>query len=164
MLKILRALWRRRLFTFLNIFGLAVSISASWIIFRIVSYEFSYDHALPNKENTYKVITALNSVDRTNAKMGGVAAPLYQGVRAEIPGVANVVPVFKKRVNSIEIRGTDKIAIKEDPDNIIATDASYFNMLPYQWIAGSRASALNGPNKVVLTESRAREYFPNQTP
>ncbi len=161
---VLRHLWRYRLFTILNIFGLAISISSVWIIYRIVSYEFSYEHTLPDKENTYKVITTFNKADRKNSKMGGVAAPLYQGIREEIPGVANVIPVFKKSVNSIEIKRANKIFTKEDPDNIIATDASYFNMLPYKWIAGSKAAALNRPNDVVLTESRAREYFPNQKP
>ena len=159
---ILRHLWRHRLFTVLNIFGLAVSISASWVIYRIESYEFSYDQAVPNKENTYKVITAFDSPDRQNAKMGGVAAPLYEGIRQEIPGVANVVPVFKKNVSSIEINRPGKILTKEDPDNIIATDVSYFNMLSYKWIAGSKAAALNSPNEVVLTQTRAQEYFPNQ--
>ncbi len=159
---ILRHLWSHRLFTILNIFGLAISISATWIIYRIVSYEFSYDNSLPKKENTYKVVTAFNSADRKNSKMGGVAAPLYNGIRGEIPGVENVIPVFKKNVSSIEIKGGEKIFTKEDPDNIISTDVSYFNMLPYKWIAGSKAAALNSPNEVVLTQTRAQEYFPNQ--
>ncbi len=72
---VFRHLWRYRLFSILNIFGLVISISAVWIIYRIVSYEFSYDHSLPNKENTYKVITAFDAADRKNSKMGGVAAP-----------------------------------------------------------------------------------------
>lgn len=161
---VLRHLWKHRLFTSLNIFGLAVSISACWIIYRIVSYEFSYDQAVPDKENTYKVITAFDSPDRQNSKNGGVAAPLYEGIRREMPGVTNVVPVFKKEVNSIEIKKPDKVFTKEYPDNIIATDVSYFNMLPYQWVAGSKEAAFNGPDDVVLTESRAREYFPNEKP
>jgi ABC-type antimicrobial peptide transport system permease subunit len=160
----LRHLWRQRMFTALNIFGLAVSISAGWIVYRIVSYEFSYDRSFPNKENTYKVITVFNSAERQNARMGGVSAPLCQGIRKEIPGVAYVVPVFKKSVNSIEIKEPGKIFTKEDPDGIIATDGSYFEMLPYEWLAGSRATALNSPDDVVLTKSRAREYFPNQQP
>ncbi|HVU84103.1 MAG TPA: hypothetical protein VHC50_04635, partial [Puia sp.] len=92
----LRHLWRQRTFTALNIFGLAISISAGWIIYRIVTYEFSYDHSFPNKERTYKVVTAFDSPDRQYSKMGGVSAPLYQGIRREIPGLAYVVPVFRK--------------------------------------------------------------------
>lgn len=159
-----RHLWRHRLFTILNIFGLAVSISACWIIYRIVSYEFSYDQSLPGKENIYKVITAFDSPDQQGSKSGGVAPPLYEGVRKDIPGITSVVPVIKKWVNSIEIRQPDKLFTKEEPGDIIATDAAYFNMLPYQWIAGNKTNALSSPDKVVLTESRAREYFPHQHP
>lgn len=157
-----RNLWRYRLFTMLNIFGLAISISACWIIYRIVSHEFSYDKTFPDKNNTYKIITAFNSSDRPNSRMAGVAEPLYLGIREEIPGVVNTIPVFKKIIKSIEIREQDKIVTKEDPDNIIATDANYFVMLPYKWIAGSKVNILSNPDEVVLTESRAKEYFPNQ--
>ena len=53
----LRHLWRQRLFTSLNILGLAIGISACWIIYRIVSHELSYDKNLPGKENIYKVVS-----------------------------------------------------------------------------------------------------------
>lgn len=43
--------------------------------------------------------------------MGGVAAPLYQGIRNEISGVTNVIPVFKKSVNSVEIKDQDKTLV-----------------------------------------------------
>src|SRR5690606_16932711 len=94
-----RHLWRNRLFTVLNILGLAIGISACWMIYRIVDHELSYDAKLPNKENIYQVISAFSS----DSKMGGVGAPLYQGIRAEIPGLEQVVPVFYQLVNSAEI-------------------------------------------------------------
>lgn len=157
----LRHLWRNRLFTALNMLGLAIGISACWMIYRIVDHEFSYDAKLPNKENIYQVISAFSSDD----KMGGVGAPLYQGIRAEIPGLEQVVPVFYQWVNSAEIkRDGNEIFVKEDPQKVIATDVSYFNMLPYTWLAGDKATALNAPGNVVLTQSRAKEYFPGANP
>ena len=41
----------------LNIFGLAISISACWIIYRIVDYGFSYDKNVAGKENIYRLVT-----------------------------------------------------------------------------------------------------------
>lgn len=152
------------MFTLLNIFGLAISISAAQIIYRIVTHEFSYDSTLPNTANTYKVITAMHATDRQYAKMDGVAAPLYQGIRENIPGVVHAVPVFKKTVNSLKIKVGDAILTRESPEDIIATDGSYFSMVPYKWIAGSPALALKSPHEVVLTESRAKAYFPRQKP
>src|SRR5580698_386163 len=88
-----RHLWRYRLFTALNIFGMAISISACWIIFRIVEYEFSYDRGIPGKEKIYRVITGF-VFDEKESYNGGVSAPIYQGVRKQVNGLEFVVPVF----------------------------------------------------------------------
>lgn len=157
----LRHLWRKRLFAALNIVGLAIGISASWIIYRIIDHEFSYDALLPDKENIYQVVSSFSS----DSKMGGVGAPLYQGIRAEIPGLEQVVPVCFQFINSAEVkRGPNEIFVKEDPERVVAIDTSYFKMLPYTWLAGDKKTALNAPESVVLTESRAREYFPKAKP
>ena len=52
-----RHLWRKRLFTALNIFGLAIGISVCWGIYRIVSYEYSYDKNLVQNEKIYRVVS-----------------------------------------------------------------------------------------------------------
>jgi len=156
-----RHLWRKRLFTVLNILGLAIGISSCWIIYRIVEHEFSYDAQLPGHESIYKVVSAFGTDD----KMGGVSAPLYQGIREEIPGLEHVVPVFYQWINAVEIkREAQADFIKEDPQQIAATDRAYFELLPYSWLAGSKTSALDAPGSVVLTASRAQEYFPGARP
>lgn len=159
-----RYLWRNRLFTTLNILGLAIGISACWVIYRIIDYEFSYDAQLPNSERIYRVISAFNKEGK-ESKMGGVSAPLYQGIADEVAGVERVVPIFGQWINSAEIRRENQsIFIKESPDNIAATTAAYFQMLPYTWLAGDSHTALDAPESVVLTESRANVYFPDSEP
>lgn len=160
----LRHLWRHRLFTALNIFGLAISVSAGWIIFRIVDFEFSYEKTLPDKNNIYRVVSGF-VFDGKEEYNGGVSAPMYQGIRQQIPGIRNVVPVFGKWLKSVEINNTPgKPLIVDDPADIVATDSTYFSMIPYRWIAGNRSTSLLAPENVVLTESRAKQYFPNKNP
>lgn len=160
-----RHLWRHRLFTILNILGLALSISTCWIIYRIVSYEFSYDSKLPNKENIYRVVSGFKFDEKNESYNGGASKPLYQGIRSEVSGLKYAVPVFGQWVNAVEVNSTNsKPAIIEEPENIVATDSTYFAMLPYQWLAGSRATALKAPESIVLTASRAKIYFPDIAP
>lgn len=154
---IFRQLWRQRLFTLLNVLGLAISISACWIIYRIVSYEYSFDDRLPDKTQVYRLVTGY-IYDEKESYNGGVSAPLYQGIREQVPGVKQVVPVFRQWVNSVEISG-QKPAGMEEFKGIVATDATYFGMVPYTWLAGNAATAFNAPENVVLTESRAKIYF-----
>lgn len=161
---IFRHLWRRRFFTTLNIAGLAIAISVCWIIFRIASHEMSYDASHPHKEQIVKVISHIQTQQREQ-RMAGVAAPLYQGIRAEVPGVDRVVPVFKQWVTQVRpgrISG-DKPAF-DMPEGIVSTQAVYFEMNPYHWIAGDKTTALSRPDQVVLTQSRAKTYFPDKRP
>src|SRR5690606_6470629 len=95
----LRHLWRNRLFTALNVLGLAIGISACWIIYRVVNHEFSYDDGVPNREHIYQVVSAFSP----DNKMAGVSPPLYRGIQAEVPGLERVVPVSFQTVNQAEM-------------------------------------------------------------
>lgn len=158
----LRHLWRQRLFTALNIFGLAISISACWIIYRIVSYEFSYEKNLPNKENIYRVLTGF-VFDEKEQYNGGVSKPIYQGIRQQISGIDYTVPLHGIGLKALQVNYINgKPLMIDEPENVAATDSTYFTMLPYHWLAGNKQTAFAAPNSVVLTESRAKKYFPNQ--
>lgn len=161
-----RHLWRQKLFTALNILGLAIGISACWIIYSIVSYEFSFEKDLPNRESVYRLVSAYQ-FDGKESYSGGVSRPVYQGIREQATGVERVVPVFKQSMKSVEIPNegaTAKVFEFDGPQNIVATDSSYFEMVPYTWLAGNATQALNGPEQVVLTESRAEKYFGSLIP
>jgi len=91
----------------------------------------------------------------------GVPKPLGQAIAAEVPGVAKVVPVaadYKEQVTIPQVQGEPKTF--KSPDCLVKTNRSYFDLLPYHWLAGNPKQALEAPNKVVLTQSRAEKYFP----
>lgn len=159
-----RRLWRHRLFTGLHVLGLAIGISSCWVIYRLVSYEFSFERKLPNKENVYRLVTGF-VFDGKESYNGGVSVPLYQAVREQVTGVDRVVPVSGMWMNTEEIKqsGKKSVPVKE-PKNIVAVDTAYFSLVPYTWLAGNKTTALRGPESVVLTESRARSYFSGLSP
>ncbi|MCG3118080.1 MAG: hypothetical protein ALAOOOJD_00214 [bacterium] len=160
----LRSLWRNRLFTTLNIFGLAIGISVCWMVFSIIRYEFSYDKNLSGKESIYRIVSSF-ILDDKESYNGGVSAPLYQGIQAQIAGMQHVVPFFEQWLSAAVIPKRDgSLLTIEEPEAIAATDSSYFNMLPYQWLAGNKSTALTSPESVVLTESRMQQYFPGKQP
>lgn len=160
----LRYLWRHRLFTALNVLGLAIGISACWVIYRVVDYEFSYERKLPNKENTYRLITGF-VWDEKESYNGGVSAPIYQAVREQVTGLELVVPIFDQWINIVELpQQGEKPLVFEEQTGVVATDSAYFELVPYTWLAGSKSSAFAMPENVVLTQSRAVAYFPNLDP
>lgn len=158
----LRHLWRNRVFTILNIVGLSIGISACWIIFQIVDYEFSFDQQHPNAERIYQFI---NREEREGkpADFAGISRAIPITVKNEIAGVELVVPVYHKGDLKASILNEDKeeIRVFEQPKYQVSVSDSYFEMVPYQWIVGNAKTALSSPKQVVLSKSRAELYFPN---
>lgn len=157
---LLRRLARHRLFTALNVLGLAIGISACWVIYTIVSYEFSFESGLKNREQTYRLVTGF-IFDEKESYNGGVSAPLYQEVRTQVRGVDHVVPVFGRWMDVVRAENPGKEpVIVDDPEHLAEVDSTYFNMVTYSWLVGDAKSFLSTPDNVVLTESRAKKYFP----
>jgi len=160
----LRYLWRNRLFTFLNIAGIAIGISACWMIGSITRYEFGYNKSIPGHENIYRLTTGYIFGEKESYN-GGVSAPLYQGIRKEIPAIEKAAPVYGQWLKATEVQRPDGTRYSlEEPTGVVAVDSVYFEMISYHWLAGNRHSALASPDAVVLTESRMKEYFPGLNP
>lgn len=160
----LRHLWRHPLFTALNIIGLAIGISACWVIYHIASYEFGFERNIPDAAHIYNVI--MTSGDGNNASaMNAEPKPLYQSIEKEASGILRVVPVFRKNVFDVKVNtpeGSPRII--NNRDAIAATSPEYFALIPYHWLAGNPATALTAPNQVVLTQRAAGVYFPGKSP
>ena len=90
---ILRQLWKNKLFTFLNILGLAIGISACWIVFSIVNFEFSFDKKHPEKERIYKLYSAYDEGTEINS-FDGNTYPIASYIKENAPGIELVAPVF----------------------------------------------------------------------
>lgn len=159
-----RYLWRNKLFSVLNILGLAISISVCWVIYLVVNYEYSYDKGLADKKHIYRVVSGF-IFDEKESYNGGVSKPLYQSLRKEAVGLKRVVPLMGQRVNAVQVNTVEgKPLVIDDQTGIAATDSTYFSMVPYRWLAGNKNTALSAPDQVILTESRAQQYFPNKKP
>ncbi|MEZ0450128.1 ABC transporter permease [Sphingobacterium thalpophilum] len=166
MMKGLKLIWRQwrhnRLFTFLNIIGLAVGISACWIVFRIVNYEISFDQHHPEKERIYKLYSAFKEGENIH-HFDGTPYPLASFLSAylknEITGLELVAPVINRSFESIKIQSGRDILEFNDQQKIVSVTADYFKLVPYKWLVGNPSTALKNINEIILTESRAKQYF-----
>lgn len=159
---------RNKIFSIINVFGLSIGISAALVIFLIVHYEFSFDKFEKDQNQIYRVVidAKFNGMDGHSS---GVQAPLSSAIQNEVTGVALTVPIMQfqgdanAKVSIAKKSGGVPLVFKKQ-DDIIFTNPQYFQLLKYNWIAGSPKVALNNPFSVVLTERRAQQYFPNISP
>ncbi len=153
---IIRRLRRAPLFSFLNVFGLAIGISACWVICQMVGFEFSYENKLENRDQVYRLVSGF-VFDNKESWNGGVSKPMYQALRDQVPQLQKVVPVFRGDVRTVKVGST----VFEEPVKTVQTDSAYFDLIHYQWLAGNPVTALKAPENLVLTASAAKTYFGN---
>lgn len=167
---IARQLWRNRLFTFLNIIGLSVCICVAWIIFRMVSYEYSFDKKIPDVENIYQVVSkSKGGDDNSEHGFAGIAKPVLNALINNVTGTKMVVPMFYKQQHRATINDGANKPLRQFENGVgtihlVSTNPEYFKMLGYRWLAGNPATALDAPEKLVLTDTKAQEYFPALNP
>lgn len=158
-----RQLWRNRLLTGLNVVGLAIGLSACWITYRLVDYEFAFDQHHPTKERIYRLVTWFNEQGQQSG-FAGVPQPLPTALAGKLPSLELIVPVQGLWINGLQAaRSGHKSERFRDVRQVVATTTDYFKLVDYQWLAGNPAQALAEPNQVVLTQSRSQRYFPGLT-
>src|SRR5258705_7587283 len=81
-----RNFWRKKAFSFINIAGLAIGISAALVIYLIVHYEFSYEKFQKDRARICRVVTNMHFPGQ-DFKNSGAPGPLSAAMRNEIPGI-----------------------------------------------------------------------------
>ena len=154
-----RNFWRKKVFSVINIAGLAIGISAALVIYLIVHYEFSYEKFQQDRGRIYRVVTNMHFPDQ-DFKNAGVPGPLPPAVRSEIPGIEKSTVFWEASPMKASVAENENKKEFKKREDIIYADEFYFRFFDYLWLAGSPDNSLIGPNKVVLTESVARSCFP----
>ncbi|MBC7947103.1 MAG: ABC transporter permease [Chitinophagaceae bacterium] len=162
----LRKINRNRLFSFINIAGLGIGISAALVIYLVVQHEFNYEKFQNDRDRIYRVTTDLCFSDGTLFPNSGVPMPMPATVRSEVPGLEMVTHFITANEAKVEVPfvGSESPAVFKKQNQIIYADEFYFRMFTYEWVAGSRQTSLKDPFQVVLTETKAKTYFGEMKP
>ncbi len=162
----LRTLLRNRLSTAINLAGLTLGVTACLVIFLITHFELSFDTFHPDRGRIYRLVGQLSFTHKPGAEpVGFVPRAMPRAVRAEIEGLEKVAAFHNTEMPVTVPDGSPggkrfegrKMGL--EPARIIVTEPEYFDIFPYEWLAGNPQTALSEPFRVVLTEEKARLYF-----
>ena len=155
-----RGLMKRKGYAALNILGLAIGITCCLLIFHYVAYERSYDRFQANAGCIFRI--------RLDAYQQGKLA--WQSATS-FPAIG---PAMKKEFPEVEQFGRliDANLLLTNPEKNVKftenkgyyADPSMLGMLDIQLVKGNPATALNGPDKILLSETMARKYFGSEDP
>ncbi len=154
-----RTLARNKIYTLVNVLGLALGICACLVIWVIVRYEFSFDRKHPDGSRIYRINSVFQIMKNEPERLSPyVFVDLPAAVRKEVPGVETVAPFDILDHDTASVVGTEGQKTYYPATSIVA-GPGYFRVMTYDWLAGNEQTALVNPFSVVLTESRARKYF-----
>lgn len=155
-----RNIYNNKVFSLINIVGLSIGLSASLVIGITIYYDLTFDKFHPNGDRIYRITSTFSSNDGSFSTRGS-AVPLGHKINEGVVGIDKATTFFS--ANFQKIAPASGNPAYKNIDDIILTDASYFDLFNYQWLAGSPVGILENPNEVVLTCARAEKYFPRQT-
>jgi len=151
-----RNLWKNKVYSIINIAGLAIGMAACIVILLFVFYENSFDRS--HSKNIYR----LNEVQKfpgmvASQKVALSMFPMGPTLQQEFPEIRNFT----------RIRWDSKYQLTYGDNNlflpqIFSVDTSFLHIFDFPLIKGDRATALEQPNSAVLTESVARKLFGNE--
>src|SRR5580692_11894078 len=153
-----RTLVRNRRYTLINVVGLALGICACLVIWVIVRYEFSFDRGHPEGARIYRINSFEQFMkDEPEHVVTAVPADIPDAVSKGVPGVEIVAPFYPLQHDTATIMAAGKQTFY--PTQSVVAGPEYLRIMGYRWLLGDAQTPLVYPSSVVLTESRARQYF-----
>lgn len=153
-----RNIYRNKVYSFINIFGLAVGIACSILILLWVQEELSYDDFHEKGDQIYQAY--LKGIKNDEIGFQSTTSPLIASIlKNEYPEVVETVRLGT--LGELVFKYEDKILLENKGT---AADPAIFNVFTFPFIKGNAKTALTDPFSVVLTEDFAKKYFGNADP
>ena len=149
----LRVIQRNKLFSALNIVGLATSMSAGLLLITLIYDMSQYDRFHLNKNTIHRVIADYHDSNGNSNVMATTSVKAGRKIQTEFTGVKDVVIVQHGLTGSYQL--ADKtVSLKG-----FWTEPSLFKIFSFDLVKGNPKTALKEPNSIVLTEIAAQKLF-----
>ncbi|HEY2728266.1 MAG TPA: ABC transporter permease, partial [Parafilimonas sp.] len=153
-----RNIFKRKGYSLLNIAGLTIGMSCCLLIFHYVSYEKSYD----TFEHSAKQIVRVRLDSYQQGVLAFKSATSYPAIgpamKKDFPEVEN----FCRLIDDNLLLSNDAANKKFTEDKGYYADPATIDMFGFHFIKGNPHTALNDPDKIILSESTAKKYFGNE--
>ncbi len=152
-----RKLWSHKTFSFINIIGLAIGMTACFLIYLYVTFELSYDTFHTKADRIYRIVADIKTPTEI-IHGNGPSWPVAPNLKDEFPEVESFVRLSG---DNLLIRKGD---IKFQEENALYADSAFFHVFDFKLLKGNPETALRDPLSVVFSETAAKKYFGQTNP
>jgi len=147
----LRIIKRYPLYSILNISGMAIGMACAILILLWVQNELSYDRYYKNADRLYRVVQNFTYEGRTQSS-AATPYPLASALKEEFP---EIIRATKYQNAGVTFSKGDDIM----EGHLAFAEKDFFEMFDIEFVQGDKASALDGPYNIIITEKMANRYF-----
>lgn len=148
-----RNLLRYKVYSVMNIVGLALGMTCTILLALFVQHELSYDNYFPEVDKMYRVAAEFKMAGQ-ESDFATSPPILAQIVKEEIPGIEKTV---RFRVRGSQIIKHNEISFNES--RICYVDNSVIDVFALDLINGDRENPLVEPNSIIISNKIAEKYF-----
>ncbi len=159
-----RNLFRFKVYSFINIVGLALGMGTCLIIFVFVLQQYSYDNFNKKADRIYR-INLEAKINGKQTKLALTPPSLGPYLESQFPQIESVVRLYAYDV--LTSIGNPAVAYRDKAlraNRFILVDSTFFKVFSFKMLQGGPKNALNAPFSVVLTKDAAQKLFGDENP
>jgi len=161
-----RNLWKQKLYTLINLLGLATGIACFVLIGLYVQYQRGFDRFVPHTDRVYRVVGEIEMEgqgEHSSSMVFGLG-PTLLGDHPELIELQCRWFDFQDPQHTLKVGdslSTDKMFTES---GLYLVDSTVFDMFNYPLIQGDPKTALTKPGSIVLSQELAKKYFGDADP
>jgi putative ABC transport system permease protein len=148
-----RILVKNKMYSAINIAGLAIGFACCITLGMYIHDEWSYDRLHKNKHHIYRVVS---KIEQTGGafNMAVTPGPLAPALQKDFPEIVQTCRIGKQRSALIAVQ--EKII---EASQALSVDHTFFELFDFKLIRGDRSTALLEPEEAIITETMAAQFF-----
>lgn len=160
----IRNLRKNRIYTVINVVGLAAGLAAVLLIFRMVTYELSFNKNFKNYDRIVRIVSTEISPEEGESFNVCVPVPAAEAIKQNVSQFEQMSRVHELwgmlTIPNPNEPGTplEKFALNP-PETAFFVEPGFVKIFDFQWLAGDAGTALDDPSAIVLTKSWAEKCF-----
>lgn len=154
----LRNAARHKQFTFLNIVGLSIGLTACLLIGLYVQDEYKFDKHYKDLDSIYRVNMPMIWGD-WEEEFSSTGPNVAIAMREDLPEFEQVTRIHEPEADYLSYDKPDGTRIQFDERDFFVADTNFFKVFSFEFIKGDPSTAFQRPGQLVITEATAQRYF-----
>ncbi len=158
----LRNLMKHKVYSFINILGLAIGMAVTMLILMFVSHEFSFDRFHAQHDRIFRVLGKID-MDGRAMQFNSFTPRLGPAIQKNSEHVKDFVRI-KNAYYKVVMKNPSKQGELFYEQNFMFTDPSFFKVFSFRLKEGDVEKVLSRPFTMVISERMAEKYFGKENP